>query len=149
MIDKLEILNTRVIAARRQDVFDAFAKPRQLEEWWGPDGFTNRVPHFDLRAGGQWRIIMTASNGTDFDNLCTFEEVVVPERVSYIHHEPMHVFHMTMTFEEDQGGTLLTWRMLFEPTEENIELETFLAAANEQNFDRLERHLQAAGKMIA
>jgi len=85
---------------------------------------------------------MTASDGTDFDNLCTFEEVVVPERISYIHHLPIHVFTMTMLFEEEDGGTRLTWRMLFEPTEENLQLERFLAAANEQNFDRLEDHLQ-------
>ncbi|SMC60796.1 SRPBCC domain-containing protein [Rhizobium sp. RU36D] len=149
MTDKLEILNTRLIAARRQDVFDAFAEPPQLEQWWGPDGFTNKVPHSDLRPGGQWRIIMTASNGTDFDNLCTFEEVVMPERVSYIHHEPMHVFHMSMVFEEEAGGTRLTWRMLFDRTEENLELEKFLAAANEQNFDRLERHLQQTGKILS
>lgn len=142
MSDKLEILNTRVFAASRQRVFDAFAKPQQLKHWWGPHGFTNRIPEFDLRPGGKWRIIMTASDGTDFDNLCTFEEVVVPERISYIHHLPIHVFTMTMLFEEEDGGTRLTWRMLFEPTAENLQLERFLAAANEQNFDRLEDHLQ-------
>ncbi|MNL72341.1 hypothetical protein D3C87_1976370 [compost metagenome] len=85
---------------------------------------------------------MTASDGTDFDNHCTFEEVVAPERIAYIHHLPMHVFSMIMTFDEEAGGTRLTWRMLFEPTEENLQLEKFLAAANEQNFDRLENHLQ-------
>ncbi len=142
MSDKFEILNTRVFAASRQAVFDAFAEPDQLKHWWGPHGFTNTIPEFDLRSGGNWRIVMTASNGTAFDNHCTFEEVVVPERISYIHHLPIHVFTMIMTFDEEAGGTRLTWRMLFEPTEENLQLEKFLAAANEQNFDRLENHLQ-------
>ena len=142
MSDKLEILNTRVFAASRQAVFGAFAEPDQLKHWWGPHGFTNTVPEFDFQPGGKWRIVMTASNGTDFDNFCTFEEIVVPERISYIHHLPMHVFTMFMTFDEEADGTRLTWRMLFEPTEENLQLEKFLAAANEQNFDRLEDHLK-------
>lgn len=142
MSEKLEILNTRLFAASRRAVFDAFAEPDQLKHWWGPHGFTNTVPEFDFRPGGKWRIVMTASNGTDFDNHATFEEIVVPERISYVHHLPMHVFTMTMTFDEEADGTRLTWRMLFEPTEENLQLEKFLAAANEQNFDRLEDHLQ-------
>ncbi|MCM2471879.1 ATPase [Rhizobium sp. CG5] len=141
MSEHLEILNTRLFAASRQAVFDAFAEPEQLKLWWGPDGFTNSIPEFDLRPGGKWRIVMTASDGTDFDNHCTFEEVVVPERISYVHHLPMHVFSMEMTFDEEAGGTRLTWRMLFEPTYENRQLQKFLAAANEQNFDRLEHHL--------
>lgn len=141
MSEHLEILNTRIFAASRQAVFDAFAEPEQLKLWWGPDGFTNTIPEFDLRPGGKWRIVMTASDGTDFDNHCTFEEVVVPERIVYVHHLPMHVFSMEMIFDEEAGGTRLTWRMLFEPTDENRQLQKFLAAANEQNFDRLELHL--------
>ncbi|NKN38429.1 ATPase [Agrobacterium sp. a22-2] len=147
MSETLEILNTRVFTAARQAVFDAFSQPEQLKHWWGPHGFTNTIPEFDFRPGGTWRIVMTASNGTDFDNHCTFEEVVAPERISYIHHLPMHVFTMIMTFEEEAVGTRLTWRMLFERTEENLQLSKFLAAANEQNFDRLESHLHhATGK---
>lgn len=142
MSDKLEILNTRVFAASQEDLFNAFADPQQLKHWWGPDGFTNSIPEFDLRPGGKWRIVMTASDGTDFDNHCTFEDVLAPKRISYVHHLPMHVFTMTMTFEQEAGGTRLTWRMLFDPTEENLQLEKFLAAANEQNFDRLDNHLQ-------
>lgn len=142
MSEQLEILNTRILPASRQAVFDAFAEPEQLKHWWGPHGFTNAIPEFDLRPGGKWRIVMTASDGTDFDNHCTFEEVVTPARIRYIHHLPMHVFSMEMTFDEEAGGTRLTWRMGFEPTEENLQLSKFLAAANEQNFDRLETYLQ-------
>ncbi len=146
MTDKLEIVNVRRLAFARTDVFDAFANPDRLKIWWGPQGFTNTIPHFDFRTGGEWRIVMTASDGTDFDNRSTFQEVVVPERIVYVHHEPMHVFTMSMVFDERDDGTDLTWRMLFDRTEENLALEKFLAAANEQNFDRLEQHLnQQAG----
>jgi uncharacterized protein YndB with AHSA1/START domain len=84
---------------------------------------------------------MTASNGTDFDNHSTFQEIVPHRRITFLHHEPMHVFTMEMTFLAEDAGTRLHWRMLFEPTVENREIEKFIRAANEQNFDRLEQVL--------
>jgi hypothetical protein len=84
---------------------------------------------------------MTASNGTDFDNHSTFREIIPGRRITFLHHLPMHVYTMEMTFTAEDGGTRLNWRMLFEPTEENLELQKFIRAANEQNFDRLEQVL--------
>jgi uncharacterized protein YndB with AHSA1/START domain len=141
MTDKMEILNDRLFAVDPQTLFDAFADPQKLKQWWGPHGFTNRIDEFDFREGGSWRITMTASNGTDFDNHSTFREIVPARRIAFLHHEPMHIYTMEMTFSPESGGTRLHWRMLFEPTEENRELEKFITAANEQNFDRLEQVL--------
>ena len=42
--------------------------PEKLTRWWGPHGFTNRIDEFDFRPGGDWRITMTASNGTGPEN---------------------------------------------------------------------------------
>lgn len=138
MDEKVEILTERLFPVEPQVLFDAFAKPEQLTEWWGPNGFTNRIDEFDLRAGGTWRITMTASNGNGFDNRSTFEIVEAPSRISFVHHEPMHIYRMDMTFKPEEGGTRLVWFMQFEPNEENQMLKKFIAAANEQNFDRLE-----------
>ncbi len=141
MTDKLEILNERLFSVDAPTLFDAFADPNKLVRWWGPHGFTNRIDEFDLREGGSWRITMTASNGTDFDNHSTFQEIVPARRITFLHHLPMHVYTMEMTFIQEDDGTRLHWRMLFEPTDENRELEKFIRAANEQNFDRLEEVL--------
>lgn len=142
MTEKMEILNDRLFEVDPPTLFDAFADPEKLTRWWGPHGFTNRIDEFDFRPGGDWRITMTASNGTDFDNHSTFQEVVPTERIVFLHHLPMHVYTMEMRFVGESGGTRLHWRMLFEPTEENLQLKKFIAAANEQNFDRLEDLLQ-------
>ena len=85
---------------------------------------------------------MTSSNGTEFDNRWTFEDVSHGASIRAFHHEPVHAFSLDMTFAEENGGARLTWRMLFDRTEENLELERFLHAANEQNFDRLEAVLR-------
>ena len=142
MSDKMEILSDRLFEVDPPTLFDAFADPEKLTQWWGPHGFTNRIDQFDFRPGGDWRITMTASNGTDFDNHSTFQEVVPTERIVFLHHLPMHVYTMEMRFVGESGGTRLHWRMLFEPTEENLQLKKFIAAANEQNFDRLQDLLQ-------
>ncbi|MGL3605026.1 SRPBCC domain-containing protein [Rhizobium sp. G187] len=144
MTDKMEILNDRLFPVDPQTLFNAFADPAKLKHWWGPHDFTNRIDEFDFREGGSWRITMTASNGTDFDNHSTFQEIIPHSRIVFLHHEPMHIYTMEMTFAEESDGTRLHWRMLFEPTEENRDLATFIRAANEQNFDRLESVLKLA-----
>ncbi|HEY0944296.1 MAG TPA: SRPBCC family protein [Opitutaceae bacterium] len=139
----IEIFNTRVFDAPCPTVFNAFADPAQLARWWGPNGFTNTIKTFDLHPGGTWRLIMHGPNGADFENVSRFVEVVAPKKIVYDHLQPMHHFRMTMTYDEVAGGqTRLTWRMHFEKTAENEKLKDVLAAANEQNFDRLAAWLQ-------
>ena len=144
MSDSIEILNERLFPVDRATLFDAFADPAKLARWWGPEGFTNRISAFDLRPGGSWRVTMIADNGAEFHNLWTFEDVVASEAVTMTHHEPVHVFTLEMRFSDESRGARLCWRMLFDRTEENEQLEKFLHAANEQNFDRLERMLDQA-----
>lgn len=144
MTEKLEIVNERLLPAEPTAVFNAVADPKTLALWWGPHGFTNRIDEFDFRVGGDWRVTMTSSDGTDFANRWTFHEIEPARRLFAHHHEPMHVFTLEMTFEEAEQGTRLTWRMLFEPTDENRELQKFIHAANEQNFERLEQVLLEA-----
>ena len=141
MSGKLEILNSRFFPVHRPILFGAFADPVKLAAWWGPEGFTNHISTFDLRPGGTWLVTMTADNGTEFHNRWTFDDVVEGRTVRMTHHEPVHVFTLEMHFAEEDGGARLSWRMLFDRTEESEQLEKFLHAANEQNFDRLERLL--------
>lgn len=142
MTGAIEIRNERLFAVDQRTLFNAVADPEQLRHWWGPNGFTNIIEHFELVAGGTWITTMTASDGTDFRNRSTFEIVDAPNRIVFMHHEPIHVFRMEMLFSAEAEGTRLTWSMHFEPNEENVALKKFIAAANEQNFDRLEGFLQ-------
>lgn len=142
MSEILEILNDRLFPVDRATLFNTFADPEKLVQWWGPEGFSNTISAFDLKPGGLWLITMTADNGTEFHNRWTFEDVVEGRTVRMTHHEPVHVFTLEMHFAEEDGGARLSWRMLFDRTEESEQHEKFLHAANEQNFDRLERLLE-------
>ena len=140
---RCEVVSTRVFKAPRERVFEAFSDPGQLARWWGPRGFTNEFHEFDLRPGGRWRFTMRGPDGAVYRIAKDFIEVVRPERVVYENLDPSHRFRMTMTFAERQGGTELTWRMRFELPAEFARVKDLVAAANEENFDRLAAHLAA------
>src|SRR5262245_29523091 len=122
-----EIISSRVFDAPRGRVWEAFRDPERLATWWGPNGFTNTIQEFDLRPGGMWRLVMHGPNGADYHNVSRFVEVVEGERVVFQHLEPVHGFRMTITFAEHDGGTLLTWRMLFDSAEECARVRKFVA----------------------
>lgn len=136
-MEPLQILTDRLFPVNPNVLFDAFADPEKLRHWWGPDGFSNTIHEFDFRPGGSWHYTMHASDGTDFVNHSTFQRISPGREITFIHHLPMHVFTMEMTFSPVDAGCQLTWRMLFEDSEENRALEVFIAAANQQNYDRL------------
>lgn len=138
---RFEVVSTRVFAAPRELVFEAFSNPAHLVHWWGPKGFTNTFSEFDLRPGGAWRFVMHGPDGVDYQMAKDFVEVVTPERIVLQHLKPMHRFQMTMTFAEHSGNTELTWRMLFESAAETMKVRSFITVANEQNFDRLQAYL--------
>ena len=136
--DGIEIVSTRIFDAPRAAVFGAFEDPALLARWWGPNGFTDTIQQFDFRPGGRWRHVMHGPDGKDYANTSEFVEVTKPERVMFDHLEPVHRFRMIMTYEALAATrTRLTWRMVFPRSEQNEQLRTFLADANQQNFDRL------------
>ncbi len=137
------ILSTRDFAAPPAALFAAFADPARLAQWWGPAGFTNAITRFEFRVGGAWHVTMRAPDGTAFDNVSHFTVLSPAERIVFVHDLPMHRFEMDMTFAPLGPGTRLTWRMTFDDPGEVQRLGTFIVAANEQNFDRLQAHLAA------
>lgn len=137
-----EIVSTRVFAASREELFDAFRDPLRLAQWWGPGGFTNCIQTFDFRPGGEWRLIMHAPDGTDHPTEFRFVEMARPERIVFEHLRPMRWHHMTMLFTESPGGTRLTWRMRFETAAEVMKIGRVVTRANQETFDRLEDALR-------
>lgn len=136
------IVNTRTFAVPRALLFEACSNSDHLVHWWGPEGFTNTFHEFDLRPGGAWRFVMHGPDGAEYAMDKEFVEIVRPERIVLQHLQEGHNFQMTMTFEDDPGGTRLTWRMLFEDPEESARLRDVISDANEQNFDRLQAYLE-------
>lgn len=136
-----DIVNVRVLAWPRPEVFRAFADPARLARWWGPNGFTNEFHSFDFRPGGAWKFTMRGPDGAAFEMSKVFAEIVAPARIVLAHFQPGHDFTLAISLEERGPRTEVTWRMRFADAAEGERLRGFLQRANEENFDRLEAHL--------
>jgi uncharacterized protein YndB with AHSA1/START domain len=132
-----EIVSARLLDAPRARVFEAFCDPALLARWWGPKGFANTIHELEVRAGGHWRSVLHAPDGTDFANHSVFLEVVRPERIVFRHVSDAHPYELTITLEERDGGTRMTWQMRHETAEACARVRPFVVPANEENFDRL------------
>ena len=144
-----EILLTRVFDAPRELVFNAWIDPKHIAQWFGPDGFTTTILEMDVRPGGVWRFIMHGPDGVDYPNKIVYVEIVKPERLVYNHFsedvdEPGQ-FHVTMTFAEQAGKTVLSMQMLFETAAERdrVVKEYGAIEGGEQTLDRLAAYLAA------
>ena len=81
--------------------------------------------------------MILAPNGDDYQNESIFDDVAAGERVVYDLLSE-HPFRMTHTYEDLDGKTKLTWRMLHPTAEECEKVIAFVPRCNEENFDRLE-----------
>jgi uncharacterized protein YndB with AHSA1/START domain len=136
-----EIISTRQFNVPKERIYEAWTTPELLARWWGPSGFTNTFHEFDPRPGGDWRFIMHGANGVDYPNHNTFVELVPYERI-VLRHNSTPEFTVAATFEDADGGTLVTFRQLFESAEAFEQVKSICIEGNEQNFDRLGELLQ-------
>lgn len=140
-----EIVVMRVFDAPREMVFDAWADPKQLVKWFGPDGFTTTVETFDLREGGTWVQVMHGPDGTNYPCTAMFTEVERPEVIAYLNRGGREgaeevVFESTVTFEElGPEKTRLTIRMEFPTAEERDE--------NVRNYGSIEGGQQTLNRL--
>ena len=140
-----KVVSSRLFDHSPEKLFDAFADVEAQKIWWGPQGFTNSVEAFDFRPGGAWRHTMHAPDGSAFENDSEFIEIDRPNRISFLHKGPMHVFTLTMEFIPRGAQTELVWTMDSQNMGENKEMIGFIEAANQQNFDKLAAHLGGRG----
>jgi uncharacterized protein YndB with AHSA1/START domain len=112
--EAVELTVTRVFDAPRELVFKAWIDPKQMAQWWGPQGFTNPVCELDVRPGGAIRIDMRAPDGVVHPMTGTFREIVAPERLVFTAvaedqaGKPLLEALTIVTFEEQGGKTKLT-----------------------------------------
>ncbi len=106
---------TRVFDAPRELVFKAWTDPKQVAQWWGPNGFTNPVCELDGRPGGAIRIDMRGPDGVIYPMKGVFHEIVEPERLVFTSSaledeegNPQLAVLTTVTFAEHNGKTKLT-----------------------------------------
>lgn len=129
-------------------VFEVWASPEHLGQWWGPDGFTISTTDFDFSNGGIWNFIMHGPDGTDYSNQIEFTDISFQKHIFYKHrgtgetNSGIH-FETKVFFEEQENGTLLKTEMEF-PTKETLDLVADKFGAIEGG----QQHLKNLGKYI-
>lgn len=142
-----EIVLTRLLDAPRELVFKVWSEPEHVARWWGPRGFTITTHSMNVTPSGTWRFDMHSAEHGDFPNQIVYLEVVPPERMVYSHGEPgaPEDFRVTVTFDNQDGKTLLTMRSVF-PTaaaRDHVVKEFGAIEGGKQTLDRLQEHLAA------
>ena len=98
-----EIVLSRVIAAPCERVFQAWTDPKQIVQWFGPDGFKVESLECNICVGGRWRFVFTGPDGTRYDNRMVFLRVEAPRLIEIEHgsdkDEDPARFHVTVTFD--------------------------------------------------
>ncbi len=136
-----EIVNIRDVHADRDTVFRAWTDPEHLQNWWGPNGFTNTFHEFDLRPGGKWRFNMHGPDKGHYSNECEFIKIIPPKLIAWTRHSKP-LFQIAAIFDEISPDiTRVTFKMLFSSPEECNKLKSFAPEKNEENLDRLEEEL--------
>ena len=78
-----ELVLTRTFDAPRPVVYRAWVEIGQVQEWWGPQGFTVVSCQMDVRPGGKWRKEIQSPEGKVFLRYGVYHDVVEPERLVF------------------------------------------------------------------
>jgi uncharacterized protein YndB with AHSA1/START domain len=127
---------TRRFAADREEVFDAWTQPRQVECWWDPTGEPLQHCEIDLRVGGRFTFESRSHPTMPFTGV--YREIARPERLVF---EAMGSVGVVALSKAD-GGTLMTVEISCSTSEQ---LEQFIAMGvhlgTSRTLDNLVRHL--------
>jgi len=138
-----EVTITRVFDAPRELVWKVANDPDLIPRWWGPGRLTTTVDKMEVRPGGVWRYVQRASDGSEYAFNGVYREVVPPERLVYTFEfegMPGHVALQTVTFEEHEGKTKLTQKVLFRTVED---LEGMVSSGMEEgSVETMDRFAQ-------
>ena len=140
-----QLIHTRLLNAPRELVWEVWTNPEHIKEWWGPDGFTLTHKSMEVKPGKVWDFVMHGM-GKDFGNIIQYIEVVKPSLLSYKHsgYSEDYSFMVTITFEDQDGKTLLTMKSTFKSVAiiEELNRKVNAIEGGKQTLNRMEQYLK-------
>jgi len=135
-----ELVVTRSFDAPARLVFEAWSNPELFQRWWVPKsmGMQLHACEMDVRTGGTYRL--NFGDGMDFFG--RYIEVTPPSRIVWTNDEEgENASVTTVTFEEEDGRTLLVMSELYPSKEALDEAGTGAADATQETFGQLDELL--------
>jgi uncharacterized protein YndB with AHSA1/START domain len=134
----------RTFDAPRALVWRAFMDPELIPRWWGKHGTTTTVVEMDVRPGGRWRYVSSASDRDDVAFFGEYLEIDPPERFSWTFMFDVEGIGAmggpeTYTFEEIDGRTkVVSTGHMGSPEAVDGALATGMVEGAIETYDRLE-----------
>jgi uncharacterized protein YndB with AHSA1/START domain len=140
----LELEVKRTFDAPARIVFEAWTNPELFQSWWIPKSMPMSIvsARFDIRKGGSYRLEL---KHPDFDQpmafFGTYKEVTPHTRLVWTNEESEQGALTTVTFEEKNGKTLLTFNELYPTREAREEGIAGSAEGLPEQFAQLDEYL--------
>lgn len=143
----LEARITRLVAAPRALVWQAFSIPEHLQRWMlGPPGWTMPVCEMDLRVGGAWYWVWRKAAGEEMAMSGRYLEVVPGSRIVSTEQWGPEWPETINTIElVDQGDLTLITTTVRYPSKEarDAAMATGMTEGADQSYQRLDALLRA------
>lgn len=139
-----ELLVTRVFDAPPGIVFRAWSQPELFRRWWVPksvSGVSLVSCEMDVRTGGKYRLEFSAGGPDTMAFYGKYLEVVPNERIVWTNDEGEEGAVTTVTFEEQDGRTLLNFHEAYPSAEALEEAMHGSAAGLPEQMDQLDELL--------
>jgi len=141
-----EVVVRRIFDAPARLVFEAWTRPELFRQWWVPKsiGLVLLSLEQDVRVGGAYRLVIDLGDSKTMAFFAKYIEVTPPSRLSWTNEESDDCAVTTVTFEEKDGQTHLTFSELY-PTKEALDRDIGSTEGLPEQFAQLEALLSTLG----
>jgi len=145
-----ELVVTRIFDAPPRLVFEAWTKADLFKLWWAPK--SSPVPilscEMDVRTGGGYRLVFGHDEANSMAFFGKYLEVVPPSRLVWTNDESGDAAVTTVTFEDEDGKTLLTLQELYPSKEALDEAFVGMEDTTPEQFGQLDDLLASLGAKV-
>jgi uncharacterized protein YndB with AHSA1/START domain len=141
-----EMVVTRTFDAPARLVFEAWTRPELFKQWWVPksSGLKLLSLEQDVRVGGGYRLVFDLGDSKTMAFFGKYVEVTPPSRLAWTNEESEDGALTTVTFEEQDGKTLLTLTEAY-PTKESFDRNVGSTDGLPEQFGQLDELLPTLG----
>jgi|SRR6476620_3233825 len=142
-----ELIVTRTFDAPVRIVFEAWSKPDLFMRWWAPKSMG--VPllscEMDVRTGGKYRLEFGRDSSSSAAFFGKYLEVIPNSKIVWTNDEGEEGAVTTVTFDEQDGKTLVVFSELYPSKEALDEAFTGMDEVMPEQFEQLDELLQSVG----
>ena len=141
-----EIVVTRTFDAPARLVFEAWTRPELFKQWWVPKSSGLKLLSLaqDVRVGGGYRLVFDLGDSKTLAFFGRYLEVTPPSRLVWTNEESEDGAVTTVTFDEEDGRTLLTLTEAY-PTKESFDRNVGSTDGLPEQFGQLDELLLTLG----